>query len=484
MKICWLDLQAPEPSNSESDSETASDIDNSENLSEPSDAESETTSDINIPAWEEMPQREPSKDISPNEQTKFIVFEECLKELFSRCLKCGTPAVRFRFLWGQFGTLLKVLYGCDRGHSGVWYSQPMIRGMAAGNLLLSSAILFAGLTYDRVRELSDTLRIPILSENHFYAIQKLYIFPVIHTEYTKQKEAFIAACGQDNLTLIGDGRCDSPGYSAKYCTYSLMDVKSGAVLSFIVRHVGLSTSSVAMEPDGCYDTLCDLESYGLEISVLGTDRHSSIAKLLRTNFQNITHQFDAYHIEKSIRKKLLQKANRHGCFELHAWIRCVTNHLWYCCQNCDQRPELLREKWLSIIYHIADQHEWHFFDHFHKCEHTEMDENSRKKKKWLKPGSPSHDALKEVVMDQHLISGIQKLNLAVHTGNLEAFHSLINKYCPKRQSFSYKGMISRTELAAMDHNSNLSRAQAKTADGRLRYNAVFPKGTKNGLQSP
>ena len=74
-----------------------------------------------------------------------------------------TPAVRFRFLWGQFGTLLKVLYGCDRGDSGVWYSQPMMRGMAAGNLLLSSAILFTGLTYDRVRELSDTLRIPILS---------------------------------------------------------------------------------------------------------------------------------------------------------------------------------------------------------------------------------------------------------------------------------------------------------------------------------
>ena len=220
-----------------------------------------------------------------------------------------------------------------------------------------------------------------------------------------------------------------------------------------------------MEPDGCYDTLCDLESYGLEISVLGTDRNSSISKLLRTNFPNITHQFDAYHIEKSIRKKLLQKANRHGCLELHAWIRCVTNHLWYCCQNCDQKPEPLREMWLSIIYHIADQHEWHFFYHFHKCEHAEMDENSRKKKKWLKPGSPAHDALKEVVMGQHLISGIHKLNLAVHTGNLEAFHLLINKYCPKRQSLSYKGMISRTELAAMDHNSNLSQAQA-TCDRR------------------
>ena len=36
----------------------------------------------------------------------------------------------------------------------------------------------------------------------------------------------------------------------------------------------------------------------------------------------------------------------------------------------------------------------------------------------------------------------------------------------------------------MDHNSNLSQAQAKMADGRLRYNAVFPKGTKDWVAKP
>ena len=33
-----------------------------------------------------------------------------------------------------------------------------------------------------------------------------------------------------NLVLVGDGRCDSPGSSAKFCTYSAMEIESGKIL--------------------------------------------------------------------------------------------------------------------------------------------------------------------------------------------------------------------------------------------------------------
>ena len=33
-----------------------------------------------------------------------------------------------------------------------------------------------------------------------------------------------------NLVLAGDGRCDSPGSSAKFCTYSIMEIDSSAIL--------------------------------------------------------------------------------------------------------------------------------------------------------------------------------------------------------------------------------------------------------------
>ena len=52
------------------------------------------------------------------------------------------------------------------------------------------------------------------------------------------------------LTLAGDGRCDSPGYSAKYGTSTLMDVETDLIVDFHVSQSTDTTSSVAMEKHG------------------------------------------------------------------------------------------------------------------------------------------------------------------------------------------------------------------------------------------
>ena len=36
-------------------------------------------------------------------------------------------------------------------------------------------------------------------------------------------EVYAQLQGQESLLVGGDGRCDSPGSSSKYCTYTLMD---------------------------------------------------------------------------------------------------------------------------------------------------------------------------------------------------------------------------------------------------------------------
>ena len=36
------------------------------------------------------------------------------------------------------------------------------------------------------------------------------------------------------VILCGDGRCDSPGSSAKYCTYTLMESSTGTILGVII----------------------------------------------------------------------------------------------------------------------------------------------------------------------------------------------------------------------------------------------------------
>ena len=65
-----------------------------------------------------------------------------------------------------------------------------------------------------------------------------------------------------------------------------------------------------------------------------------------------------------------------------------------------------------------------------------------------------HRTLSNVVTDTTLLKDIKKLTGFHHTGSLEVFHSLLLKYCPKRQHFSYVGMQARIELAILDHNYN------------------------------
>ena len=59
-----------------------------------------------------------------------------------------------------------------------------------------------------------------VSEHRFYEIQKSYLFPVIDYVYEVQKKSIVVKLQNETLTVAGDGRFDSPGYSVKYGTYN------------------------------------------------------------------------------------------------------------------------------------------------------------------------------------------------------------------------------------------------------------------------
>ena len=68
------------------------------------------------------------------------------------------------------------------------------------------------------------------------------------------------------------------------------------------------------------------------------------------------------------------------------------------------------------------------------------------------------------------------------------YHSMMLKYLPKRQQFSYNGMIARTQLAAIDNNENAGRGQAVISKGNnageARYRRSFPKAHKRWVVKP
>ena len=418
-------------------------------------------------------------------QKKIIVFENELLKLFKFCQQCGSPTDTTTMI--QHGSMVTVKTSCMSGHTVTWKSQPQVKGTAAGNLLITAAIVFSGNTYKHAADFAKHLNLQFISSSYYYKIQRKIIFPVIQKAWKKNQAEVVKQLKQNkSVDLCGDGRCDSPGHSAKYGTYTLMDEKSNLIVEFSLVQVTEVSSSNAMEYEGCKRSLNSVIKKKVPIRCLTTDRHTTITAKMRTVFPTIDHQYDVWHLSKWVTKKLSKKAKKKGCEELTAWIQCISNHLWWCAATCNGQAEVLREKWLSMLEHIVNKHTWKSspkFQFVKKCGHAVMSRREKKSITWLKKGSPSLVALEEVVTNQKLLKDLAKLTEFHHTGQLESYHSLMTKYVPKREHFSYNGMVARTQLAILDHNANTNRSQAEVkkgpCQGEKRYKLLCAKQRKN-----
>lgn len=103
----------------------------------------------------------------------------------------------------------------------------------------------------------------------------------MHTAYTQQQQVVKEFLKGTPLQLSGDGRCDSPGHIAKYCTYSLMDTVTDLILDYSLVQVTETGSSVAMETEGLQRCVTNVLSSGLQIDSFATDRHTSVGALMK-----------------------------------------------------------------------------------------------------------------------------------------------------------------------------------------------------------
>lgn len=410
--------------------------------------------------------------------TKFLVFWSSLLPLLKYCLNCRAKAAIESFFIK--GTMLIVNLFCENSHKTVWYSQPNVRGMAEGNLVVATSVLFSGNTFQSIKEMMEIGKICFISHTTFNSIQKNILFPAIHRVFTTNRQIlFDEAHEQDQLHLLGDGRCDSPGYNAKYGTYTIMNSLSGFILDFHISHVKIAGNSQRMELDGLKHVLQRMSESTISITSLTTDRHKQVRKFMRKEKKEINHQFDVWHMGKNIKKKLSKLAKQKRNMDLNPWIKSIINHFWWACASCNGNATELKEKWTSILYHITDRHQWKGCHYFKKCAHKKLSQTERSCKPFLKLNSPSFLSLEKVVTDKSLVADLAYLTNFSHTGTLEVYHSLYNKYCPKRLHFSYQGMIARSQLAVLDFNSGVGLAQAQTRQGDKKYKLQFSKVTQN-----
>ena len=184
--------------------------------------------------------------------------------------------------------MISVSLFCEKGHSNKWYSQPIINGMALGNLRLACGVVLSGLTFQIVSETLGFSEIQGISSSTFYMIQRKVLQPVVNEFFLQNNRAVIEAAKlQGGVEVCGDGQCDSPGYSAKYGIYSILNKLTGEILAFRVVHVSEAGNSNNMEKYGLIETLKYLRSNGVQVSQLTIDRHVSCRKYILTHEKNI-----------------------------------------------------------------------------------------------------------------------------------------------------------------------------------------------------
>jgi hypothetical protein len=84
-----------------------------------------------------------------------------------------------------------------------------------------------------------------------------------------------------------------------------MEAMTSAILDFNVVQVSETGSSSTMELEGFKRCLSKLKESNISIKALATDRHVQIRSFLRNEHPGMKHQFDVWHLAKSICKKLL-----------------------------------------------------------------------------------------------------------------------------------------------------------------------------------
>ncbi|XP_077549571.1 uncharacterized protein LOC144162784 isoform X1 [Haemaphysalis longicornis] len=399
---------------------------------------------------------------TPQDQRKFLVFE---RELLAVCRICHKPCQNdFKVL----GSMVRVNSKCpDPTCPGTtWQSQPLLGDKAAGNVLLAAAILFSGCPVAASLRALQSIKIQTITERTYFNYQRGYLLPAVKKLYQEQQDQLVRRVAGTAVDLAGDGRCDSPGYSAKYCTYSLLCTQLNRIIhceQIRVKESASVPNSVAMEKEGLVRSMVKLEEQGVAIRSLTTDRHPAIRTLCRQKKPNTRHFFDVWHIAKGLKKKLKLAAKSKGCSSIQLWIEAIKNHLYWTAAMGDGDGELILSIWGSLLNHVCNKHVGHQGP-FSECLHEPLED-----RQWMRPDSPAFLKLRAILQNPRLLSDLQQLSPTVQTYALESFNSLIIRFAPKAIAFSEEGMAARTQLAVLHYNENALRPQAKTKKGKKKY---------------
>lgn len=358
-----------------------------------------------------------------------------------------------------------------------WCSQPLLnRRVHSGDVLLSAALLASGNNFQKIALFAKFLKLPILSSSSFVKIQRTYVTPSIEEIWTNhQNEIFEEFRGKD-IVVLGDGRMDSPGHSAQYCTYTFMENETHKILCVVTMDKRMTGRKSAILEKACFQKgLQFLFEKGLHVVEVVTDAHVQVEALMKKDYPEIKHSFDIWHGSKNLGKKIIKAGQEKSKKPILQWTREIVNHFWFCSSVANTEEEFIGI-WFGVMHHVVNEHEWilpYRAGAKSSCQHGPLTEE--RDKDWLEAGSPAHVAVRDIVRDKRLLKKIPYYLNCRSTASLENFQNLILKYSSKRHSYTPPVYRARNLVAALDHNANCDREAAKRKDGSLRHQRYYSK---------
>ncbi|XP_039522036.1 uncharacterized protein LOC120475416 isoform X2 [Pimephales promelas] len=407
----------------------------------------------------------------PQDMVKYLVYEECLLELFKTCPTCSSVCKVIKFVKGTFLSVTQKCQSCS--YSREWRSQPLLGSSPAGNLHLSAAVYYTGGSFMQTNQVLNALRVRTFSRTTHRNHVRNFILPSVLRKWRSHQSDLLERLKQrGTVSLGGDMRADGPGQCAKYGSYSMMDLRTNKIVDIQLVQSSEVGSSVRMEKEGLIRSLGFLEKSGVKVSSLVTDRHTRVQKFLQEQKPDVDHFYDSWRLCKALNKKIDAVSKEKHCNKVKMWKKSIRNHLyWSACGSSDGEETVA--KWTSLLNHVQNVHV-HEHPLFPKCLHPP----STGKNKWLKPGTKAIYKLEKVLMNERVLGDVKKLSPVHQSSALEAFHSEILRFAPKNVAFSYLGMLCRLYLAALHFNENSGRTQARTAAGELQFNIKIPKAKR------
>ena len=127
----------------------------------------------------------------PQDQLKFIVFEESLVKCFEGCFKCDSDCAVC--LESIVGTFCKISITCsgDINHAFVWSTGPLHNRLPLFHLMITSGILSSGLESAKVLRLFDSLNIPCIKRREFTDLQLAYVIPTVVNVWNREKTSLV-----------------------------------------------------------------------------------------------------------------------------------------------------------------------------------------------------------------------------------------------------------------------------------------------------